>query len=98
RPYPYAGAYAAAPYAGAGWDAGAGLAAAATGAAIGAAAASAGAAPPATAEYSSAEPCPAPVVGSAGDMKYFQCRSLWFAPAFGPSGPTFVQVAPPGGY
>src|SRR5262249_12683372 len=77
--------------------AGAGLAAA-TGAAIGAAAAYAGLAAPSTGEYSAGGPCSAPTVVSAGNMKYFQCGAVWYTQAYGPSGPTFVQVAPPAGY
>ena len=81
-----------------GWDAGTGLAVA-TGAAIGAAvvnsgtADSGGRAAPAT-----GSPYAAPTVVSAGNMTYFGCGSLWYTEAYGPSGPTFVQVAAPSGY
>jgi hypothetical protein len=81
-----------------GWDAGRGIAVA-TGVAIGAAAANSGAAASGeTVTPGTSAPCAAPTVVSAGNMTYFGCGSLWYTEAYGPSGPTFVQVAAPGGY
>jgi hypothetical protein len=81
-----------------GWDAGTGIAVA-TGAAIGAAAANSGTATSgATAPPTTGAPCAAPTVVSAGNVTYFGCGSLWYTEVYGPSGPTFVQVAPPTGY
>jgi hypothetical protein len=79
------------------WDAGRGLAVA-TGAAIGAAAANAVTAPAAAPTYGSGQPCADSTVVSLGDTQYVRCGSLWYTQAYGPSGPTFVQVAAPSGY
>jgi hypothetical protein len=79
------------------WDAGRGLAVA-TGAAIGAAAANAVTAPATASTYGSGQPCADSSVVSVGDSQYFRCGSLWYTQAYGPSGPTFVQVATPPGY
>ena len=97
RAYPYAGAAAA-------WDAGAAAAttgataawgaAAATGAAIGSAAA-VSAAPASTPAYA-AEPCPNAVSVPVGPLTFFRCGTAWYRQAYGPSGPTFVQVERPG--
>jgi hypothetical protein len=75
------------------WDAGRGLAVA-TGAAIGTAAANAVTAP----TYGSGEPCADSNVVSVGGTQYVRCGSVWYTQAYGPSGPTFVQVAAPPGY
>jgi hypothetical protein len=79
------------------WDAGRGLAVA-TGAAIGAAAANAVTAPATAPTYGSGQPCADSTIVSVGDTQYFRCGSLWYTQAYGPSGPTFVQVAAPPGY
>jgi len=98
RAYPYAGlGYPAA------WDAGAaGVAAATTGAAIGAAATASMAAPAmaapasATAAYAAAQPCANAVSVPVGPLMFFRCGTAWYRQAYGPAGPTFVQVARPG--
>ena len=94
--YPYAGG----PYAN--WDAGAGVAAAAgvglaaaTGAAIGAAAGYPEPVASGVAVSSPGSPCASPAAAPPG---YLQCGSLWYSQAYGPSGPTYVQVAPPAGF
>jgi hypothetical protein len=94
--YPYAGAAAA-------WDAGAaGVAAATTGAAIGSAAAATVAAPTiaaaasAPAAYGGAQPCANAVSVPVGPLTFFRCGTAWYRQAYGPAGPTFVQVARPG--
>jgi hypothetical protein len=96
RVYPYAGAAAA-------WDAGAAAAttgaAAAWGAAAGAAtgsAAAASAAPPASAPAYTAQPCANAVSFPVGPLTFFRCGTAWYRQAYGPGGPTFVQVARPG--
>ena len=86
-----------APYPYNNWDAGRGLAVA-TGAAIGAAVANSVTGSATTPTYSSGQPCADMTVVSAGDMQYFRCGSVWYSQAYGPSGPTFVQVAAPPGY
>jgi hypothetical protein len=84
RAYPYAGLVYPA------WDAGAaGVAVAATGAAIGAATAS-------SAEYAAGQPCATPAVVPVGEMTFFRCGSAWYRQAYGPAGPAFVAVGPPG--
>jgi hypothetical protein len=98
RAQQYRGAYPYAASAYPAWDAGAG-AAAMTGAAIGAAAASL--MHPAAAAYAATapgQPCANPMAVPAGDMNYLKCGSAWYTQAFGPSGPMFVQVAPPPGF
>ena len=93
RPYPYAASVHPA------WDAGAGVAAATTGAAIGAVAASSMAsAASTTAGYAASQPCPTPVAVAVGSMTYFKCGSAWYTQAYGPAGPTFVEVNPPSGF
>jgi hypothetical protein len=94
--YPYAGAAAA-------WDAGAaGVAAAATGAAIGSAAAATVAAPAvaaaasAPAAYAAAQPCANAVSVPVGPLTFFRCGTAWYRQVYGPAGPTFVAVSPPG--
>ena len=95
----YRGAY---QYRGVGypaWDAGApGMAAVATGAAIGAAAAAApmAAAPAATGAYTGSQPCANAAPVSVGSDTLYQCGSAWYREAYGPSGPVFVAVRPPG--
>jgi len=79
------------------WDAGRGLAVA-TGAAIGVAAANAVTAPATAPTYGPGQPCADSTVVSVADIQYFRCGSLWYTEAYGPSGPTFVQVAAPPGY
>jgi hypothetical protein len=96
----YHGAY---PYAtSTNWDAGVGLAAATTGVAIGTAAASSRAVQPSsTAVYAmptASQLCASPTVIPVGGMNYFKCGSAWYTQAFGPSGPTYVGVAPPPGF
>ena len=86
-----------APYPYNNWDAGRGLAVA-TGAAIGAAVANSVTGSATAPTYSSGQPCADTTVVSAGDMQYFRCGSIWYSQAYGPSGPTFVQVAAPPGY
>ena len=98
RAYPYGRFGYPAWDAGAGWAAGVGLAA---GAAIGAAAASPESAAPATAGIpvsSAGPPCAVPTVVPADGTQYFRCGTLWYTQAYGPSGPSYVQVAPPSGY
>ena len=94
--YPFAGG----PYAN--WDAGAGVAAAAgvglaaaTGAAIGAAAGYPEPVASGVAVSSPGSPCASPAAAPPG---YLQCGSLWYTQAYGPNGPTYVQVAPPAGF
>jgi len=94
--YPYAGAAAA-------WDAGAAsVAAATTGAAIGSAAAATAAAPAvaaaasAPAAYPAAEPCANAISVPVGPLTFFRCGTAWYRQAYGPAGPTFVQIARPG--
>jgi hypothetical protein len=96
----YRGGY---PYRGVGypaWDAGApGMAAVATGAAIGAAAAAAPmAATPGTGAYTGGQPCANAAPVSVGSDTLYQCGSAWYREAYGPSGPVFIAVRPPGGY
>jgi hypothetical protein len=94
RAYPYAGAAAA-------WDAGAaGVAAATTAAAIGSAAAATAAAPAVAAEGSApaayaAQPCANAISVPVGRFTLFRCGTAWYRQAYGPAGPTFVQVAVP---
>lgn len=96
----YHGAY---PYAtSTNWDAGVGLAAATTGVAIGSAAASSRAVQPSStgvyAMPTASQLCASPTVIPVGGMNYFKCGSAWYTQAFGPSGPTYVSVAPPPGF
>jgi multidrug efflux pump subunit AcrA (membrane-fusion protein) len=87
-----------------GWDAGTGLAVVATGAAVGAVV---GSSTSATAQgqpsttYATPAPvelCASPTVVPVGGVKYFNCGSAWYTEAYGPSGPTYVQVAAPPGF
>jgi hypothetical protein len=88
------------------WDAGVGLAAATTGVVIGTAAGTAAASSRAArassiAAYgmpSGSQLCASPMVIPVGGMNYFKCGSAWYTQAFGPSGPTYVSVAPPLGF
>jgi hypothetical protein len=93
----YRGSY---PYRGVGypaWDAGAGLAAAATGAAIGATAAAATAAPAgANTAYPASLPCAAPLAVPIAGETFLRCGSSWYRQAYGPAGPTYIAVTPPG--
>jgi hypothetical protein len=94
RAYPYAGAAAA-------WDAGAaGVAAATTGAAIGSAAAATVGAPTIAAAATAhaayaAQPCANAVSVPVGPLTFFRCGTAWYRQAYGPAGPTFVQVVRP---
>jgi hypothetical protein len=95
----YRGAY---PYRGLGypaWDAGAaGAAAIATGAAIGAAATAApmAAAPGVAAAYTGGQPCANAVPVAVGPDTFYRCGSAWYREAYGPSGPVYLSVRPPG--
>jgi hypothetical protein len=96
----YHGAYPYATSASTNWDAGVGLAAAKTGVAIGTAAA-ASSQPSSTGVYAmqtASQLCASPTVIPVGGMNYFKCGSAWYTQAFGPSGPTYVGVAPPPGF
>jgi hypothetical protein len=99
----YHGTYPYATSASTNWDAGVGLAAATTGVAIGtAAAASSKAAQPISTDVyamqTASQLCASPTVIPIGGMNYFKCGSAWYTQAFGPSGPTYVGVAPPPGF
>jgi hypothetical protein len=84
------------------WDAGVGVAAATTGVAIGTAAVSSMAAQPSSTGVftmpTASQLCASPTVIPVDGMNYFKCGSAWYTQAFGPSGPTYVSVAPPPGF
>jgi hypothetical protein len=98
----YHGAYPSTTSASSTWDAGAGFAAATTGAAIGAAVASSKPAQTSTtvvyATPAASQLCASPTVVPVGGSKYFKCGSVWYTQAYGPSGLTYVSVAPPPGF
>jgi hypothetical protein len=56
------------------------------------------ASPPATLPPAApAPPCENATLVPAGDVTYTKCGSSWYTQALGPSGPVYVQSAPPPG-